>query len=185
MAWIDVIDEDEADGNLAELYESIRTSRGKVANIMKAHSLHPKAMEAHLQLYRALMFERMGLSREQRELIATVVSAANGCAYCTRHHGEALNAYWKDDDRLEQLIDDHRSVALPDADRALLDYTLKLTQQPDEMTDADVDRLRRAGFTDAAVLNAALVTGYFNFVNRVALGLGVEWSEAEARGYRY
>lgn len=185
MAWIDVVDEDDAEGELAELYEQIRSSRGKVANIMKIHSLHPEAMEKHLAFYLTIMFKRAGLSREQRELVATAVSSLNSCEYCTRHHGEALHAYWKDEERLEQLIADHRSIELSEADRALVDYAVKLTEHPDDMAEADVQRLRDVGFTDEAILNLALVTGYFNFVNRVAVGLGVEVNADEASGYQY
>lgn len=185
MAWIDVVDEENAEGKLAELYEQIRSSRGKVANIMKIHSLHPEAMETHLEFYLTIMFKRAGLSREQRELVATAVSSINNCEYCTQHHGEALHAYWKDEERLEQLIEDHRSIVLSEADRALVDYAIKLTEHPNDMAEADVQRLRDVGFTDEAILNLALVTGYFNFVNRVAVGLGVQTDEDEVRGYRY
>ena len=185
MAWIDVIDEDSADGELADLYEQIRSSRGKVANIMKVHSLHPEAMEKHLEFYLTIMFKRAGLSREQRELVATVVSSINDCDYCSQHHGEALHAYWKDEERLQQLIVDHRSIQLSEADRALVDYAVKLTERPDDMTEDDVQGLRDVGFSDEAILNLGLVTGYFNFVNRVAVGLGVEVNPDEVRGYQY
>lgn len=185
MAWIDVIDEADAEGELADLYEQIRSSRGKVANIMKVHSLHPEAMEKHLAFYLTIMFKRARLTREQRELVATVVSSINQCEYCTQHHGEALHAYWKDHERLEQLIEDHRSIELSEADRALLNYAVKLTERPTEMSEADVQSLRDAGFRDEAILNVALVTGYFNFVNRVAVGLGVEVNPDEVRGYQY
>jgi len=185
MAWIDVVDEENAEGELADLYEQIRSSRGKVANIMKIHSLHPEAMETHLEFYLTIMFKRAGLSREQRELVATTVSSINNCEYCTQHHGEALHAYWKDEERLEQLIEDHRSIELSEADRALVDYAIKLTERPNDMAEADVQRLREVGFTDEAILNLALVTGYFNFVNRVAVGLGVQMNEDEVRGYQY
>ncbi|MDQ3522084.1 MAG: carboxymuconolactone decarboxylase family protein, partial [Gemmatimonadota bacterium] len=63
-------------------------------------SLHPAAMQAHMDLYMAVMFQRSGISREERELIAVVVSAANRCAYCVSHHAAALNAYWKDQERV-------------------------------------------------------------------------------------
>lgn len=45
------------------------------------------------------VFGRSGLKRAERELIAVVVSATNGCAYCVQHHAEALNSYWKDSER--------------------------------------------------------------------------------------
>lgn len=82
MAWIKVTEVSEAEGKLKKLYSEIsaRTS-GKVANILKVHSLHPDAMEAHLNLYKTIMFGESGLTRTQREMIAVVVSSANECEY--------------------------------------------------------------------------------------------------------
>jgi uncharacterized peroxidase-related enzyme len=63
---------------------------------------------------------------------------------------------------------------LSPADRAMLDYALKLTHTPAAMSEADVDQLRRAGFDDRAVHDICAITAYFAFVNRIADGLGVE-----------
>jgi len=185
MAWIRVIDEAEAQGRLKECYEEIKKARGKVANIMKVHSLNPDAMLAHLNLYKVLMFGASGLSRRQRELLATVVSALNGCAYCMRHHAEALRAYVKDEDFVAQVQQDYTQAPLDAQDRAMLDYARQLTQAPANLTRNDVAKLQHAGFSDDEILSINLITSYFSFVNRVALGLGVEFSEDEARGYRY
>lgn len=82
MPWIKQIDESQATGKLAELYQQLGGGQHKqVANILKVHSLHPEALEAHLQLYRTIMFGESGLSRAQREMIAVVVSATNACHY--------------------------------------------------------------------------------------------------------
>jgi len=185
MVWIRVIEEDEAEGRLKEYYEEIKRARGKVANIMKIHSLHPEAMVKHLELYLAIMFRPGGLKREQREMIATVVSALNKCGYCTYHHAEALNFYWKDRERLQRLIEDYTQLDLAPPERTMLDYARKLTQDPASVTEADVQRLRDTGFSDEEILNINLVVSYFNFVNRVALGLGVEFSDQEMKGYKY
>lgn len=56
----------------------------------------------------------------------------------------------------------------------MLDYALRLTRTPGAITAADVARLRQAGFEDRAVLDIAQVTAYYNYVNRLADGLGVE-----------
>lgn len=185
MAWIRVIDEPEAQSKLKECYEEIKKARGKVANIMKVHSLQPEAMLAHLNLYKTIMFEPSGLSRRQRELLATVVSALNHCAYCVRHHAEALHAYVKDENFVVQVQRDYTQAPLDTKDRAMLDYAHRLTRSPAQVTSQDVEQLRGAGFSDAEILSINLIVSYFNFVNRVALGLGVEFSEDEARGYRY
>ena len=185
MAWIDVVEKDAADGRLAELYRTIARSRGKVSNIMRIHSLSPETMQAHMDLYLAVMFGKAGLSRVQRELVALVVSAANRCDYCVRHHGEALNFYWKDRERVRAAAVDFRGVELSGRERALAEFAEKLTTRPGDMTESDVSVLRAAGLDDREILSVNLIVAYFNFVNRVASGLGVDLSEDEAEGYVY
>ncbi len=63
----------------------------------------------------------------------------------------------------------------------MLDYAVKLTLEPWAMAESDVEILRDAGWSDAAILDINQVTGYYAFVNRLADGLGVEledfWDE--------
>jgi alkylhydroperoxidase family enzyme len=56
----------------------------------------------------------------------------------------------------------------------MLDYAIKLSRTPSAVTSDDVERLRGAGFEDAAILDICQVTSYYNYVNRLADGLGVE-----------
>ncbi|MCA1593731.1 MAG: carboxymuconolactone decarboxylase family protein [Acidobacteria bacterium] len=81
MTWIRVIEEEEAGRDLSEVYREAGASRGSVANILKAHSLNPLVMRAHLALYRELMFGRSELTRAEREVIAVAVSVVNHCHY--------------------------------------------------------------------------------------------------------
>lgn len=186
MDWIDIIEPEDATGDLKKLYDAIAEKRGKVANVLKAHSLNPAALKEHLDLYDAVLFGSSPLSRSDREAIAVVVSAANECDYCVRHHAEALQAYWRDEARARQLADDY--TALDDLDdqlRTACDVARKLTVSPGAMREADVHTLRDAGWSDRAVLDVVLVTSYFNFVNRITNALGVAITEGEATGYTY
>ena len=81
MAWIEMIPEEEATGRLQELYAQYTEPWGGVDNIMKIHSLNPKSMKTHFDLYAHLMRGRSDLTRAQREMIAIVVSAVNRCHY--------------------------------------------------------------------------------------------------------
>ena len=65
----------------------------------------------------------------------------------------------------------------------MLRHAAMLTSCPDKAAEDDIERLRAAGFSDEDVLDITLVTAYFNFVNRIALGLGVTFDEDEIRGY--
>jgi len=185
MPWIGVVEEKDSTGKLKEIYEKIIKKRGKLSNIMKIHSLNPIAMDKHMNLYLTLMFGSSNLSREEREIIAVVVSSANKCEYCIKHHAEALNHYWKNEEKLQKLIDDYQSMGLSDRILKMLDYVFKLTKNPCEIEKKDVDTLKAIGFLDEDILDINLITSYFNFVNRIAVGLGVEFSNAEVGGYKY
>lgn len=81
MAWIRIIQEDEATGKLKELYDKYAEPSGEVDNILKIHSLNVKSLRTHYDLYAHLMRGRSDLSRVQREMIAVVTSAINRCHY--------------------------------------------------------------------------------------------------------
>jgi uncharacterized peroxidase-related enzyme len=77
------------------------------------------------------------------------------------------------DERASGLAADPDGAPLPPADRALVDYALKLTRTPAAMSRDDVEALRGHGFDDRAILQATLIAAFFNYVNRVADALGV------------
>lgn len=80
-AWIETIDPSDAEGALADVYARMGGRSGGVAHILRSQSLHPEGLRDHYALYRTLMFGGGALSRAERESIAVVVSAANGCRY--------------------------------------------------------------------------------------------------------
>jgi uncharacterized peroxidase-related enzyme len=186
MAWINEIDEDDAADELKEIYDDIIQKRGKLSNIMRVHSLNPQSMKYHMDLYIHLMFGSSPLSRADRELIAVQVSILNNCSYCIKHHAEALQRYWKNQRKFTALINnDFGSIEFEAREKILLEYVKKLTSSPSRILQDDVYILRDTGFSDRAILDIGLIVGYFNFVNRVVLGLGVEESPDEISGYKY
>ena len=184
MSWIDEVEVGEAEGRLAEIYEALVQKRGKVSNILKVHSLNPEAMGNHLDLYMTLMFASSGLTRAEREAIAVVVSANNDCAYCVHHHAEALKRYIKDDETLHMLMTADGLETLQPRLSNIVRHAEKLTSAPEAMTESDLGELRAVGLSDEDILDLTLITAYFNFVNRIALGLGVGFTPDEVGGYR-
>ncbi|MBI4410238.1 MAG: carboxymuconolactone decarboxylase family protein [Gemmatimonadetes bacterium] len=81
MAWIRTISARDAGVQLAEVYAAIQSVAGGVANIVQVQSLNPRALRDHYALYRTVMYGESPLSRVEREAIAVVVSAENGCHY--------------------------------------------------------------------------------------------------------
>lgn len=82
MTWIRTIPDDKAEGELGALYSRVVDPKsGKVDHILAAHSLHPRGLAAHFELYSAVMSGTRGLRKVDRELIALVVSSLNECHY--------------------------------------------------------------------------------------------------------
>jgi uncharacterized peroxidase-related enzyme len=184
MSWIEEIEVSEAEGRLAEVYAELLDKRGKVSNILQVHSLNPNVMASHLDLYMSIMFGSSGLSRAEREAIAIVVSATNECEYCVKHHTEALRRHIKDEDILQTLgAADGLEVLEPRLGNIVI-HAEKLTSAPAAMTESDLDPLRAERLTDRDILDISLLVAYFNFVNRIALGLGVSFTDEEQTGYR-
>lgn len=185
MSYIDVIQPEQAKGELKEIYDDLIAKRGKLAEVHKIQSLNPESIVRHMDLYMALLFGKSPLDRYQREMIAVVVSAANKCEYCQLHHGEALNHYWKDEQKVEALRKDYTSIDLKKEDIVLCNLAWNLTEKPSDIGKEDIELLKKEGLMDRAILDATLVISYFNFVNRIVMGLGVELDEEEVKGYKY
>ena len=81
MAWIKIVKENDATGELKETYRKLTAPWGGVDNILKIHSLNPPSLDAHYLLYRTLMRGSKDLPKSKREMIAVIVSALNRCVY--------------------------------------------------------------------------------------------------------
>jgi uncharacterized peroxidase-related enzyme len=90
------------------------------------------------------------------------------------HHGAALHLLTKDSELVRQLKTSYQEADIDQKTRAILDYAVKLTKSPIQVRDEDVDKLRSLGCTDQEILDVCQITSYFNFVNRMAEGLGVQ-----------
>lgn len=184
MANIKVIDYEQSDGKLREVYDGLLKSRGKLADIHKIQSLLPDTISHHMNLYLDIMFQQKSLPRELKEMIAVVVSKANCCEYCICHHAEALNYFWKDKDKIKKFIESRESVVDDDKIRLLLKFAENLTLEPKD-DPIMIENLKRMAWKDEEILLATLVISYFNFVNRIVLSMGLETKQQEFSGYNY
>jgi alkylhydroperoxidase family enzyme len=81
VAHLDLIDPDDATGPLSDEYDAAIQRAGRVYNIVRSMSLRPAVLKRSMEMYKALMFGPSRLTRQERELLATVVSATNECHY--------------------------------------------------------------------------------------------------------
>lgn len=89
-------------------------------------------------------------------------------------HGEALRAESNDDPLVEGIKQDYTKLDLPPAERAMLDYSVKLTAAPSTVNETDVERLRAHGFDDRDILDIVYVICLYNFNDRMADATGIK-----------
>ena len=186
MAYITTIEHFEATGRLKEIYDDLILKRGQLAEVHKIQSLRPESIVKHIDLYMEIMFSKSELSRAEREMMAVVTSVANNCHYCQIHHSEALNSYWRDEEKLIRLRSNYFDANLSEKELLLCQFAEKLTLNPVDFKEPEyLIKLKEFGLSDAALLDATLVIAYFNFVNRIVLGLGVSLENNAGKGYKY
>jgi RNA polymerase sigma-70 factor, ECF subfamily len=147
---------------------------GFIPNIFRAQTLRPDVLEAEAEAVGKVLLTEDVLTRVQKESILLVVSAANLNSYCVAVHCDMLRGLGISSEESDQIAVDHNQSNLTQADRALLDFTLKLGVRPLEFCRDDVDRLRGHGFTEEQVLESVVMTALTNFLNTLQMGLGIE-----------
>ena len=158
----------DLDPDMAKYFAVCQEKLGFVPNVLSAYSFDQAKLRAFVGLYNDLMLAASGLSKLEREMIAVVVSSANHCYYCLTAHGAAVRQLSGDPELGEMLVMNWRTAPLPDRQRALLAFAHKLTVTPAEVGDGDRALLRAAGWSERDVWDAASVTGFFNYTNRLA-----------------
>ena len=172
LTWLHVPPEEDVPDEVKELWERPLERLGFVPNVLRVFALRPDHLLRWWDYYDELLRGDSGLTKPQREMIAVVVSAANRCHYCVVSHSAALRKLTEDPVLPDQLATNYRYAEIEPAERAMLDFAVKLTAASSECTEEDVQRLRDAGWSDEDVFDIAQVAAMFNFTNRLASGLG-------------
>src|SRR5665647_1562060 len=96
-----------------------------------------------MAMYNEIMLSPSGLSKLEREMVAVVVSSANRCYYCLVAHGAAVRQLSGDPELGEMMAFNYRVAQLDARQRAMLDFTWKLTTTPHLVDDTDRAALAR------------------------------------------
>lgn len=160
--------------SLQHYFAKCQEKLGMVPNVLVAYSHNPAQLDAFSSFYNELMFGESDISPLEKEMIAVVVSAQNRCYYCLVAHGAAVRKMSGDPVLGELLVMNYRTAQLSVRHRVMLDFAVKLTEQPSQIEEADRQRLREAGFSDQAVWDIANISGFYNMTNRVASAVDMQ-----------
>jgi uncharacterized peroxidase-related enzyme len=172
IAWLRVPAEEEVPGEVKALWAKPLERLGFVPNVLRIFALRPRHLTAWWAYYDELLRGDSGLTKAQREMIAVVVSVQNRCHYCIVSHSAALRKLTGDPALVDRLATGYKYAALDPRERAMLDFAVKLTKASHESSEADVEALRAAGWSDEEIMDIAQVAAMFNFTNRLASTLG-------------
>jgi RNA polymerase sigma-70 factor (ECF subfamily) len=143
-------------------------------NFFRSQTLRPDLLKAELEAVNSILFPEDALSRVQKECILLAVSATNLNSYCVAVHCNLLRGLGISPEESDQIAVDHHESALSHADKALLDFAVKLGAHLTDFSDEDVVGLRALGFTEEQILECVVVTALNNFANTLQMGLGIE-----------
>lgn len=178
--WIETIPPSDATGTLKEAYDWQAARLGEPTEFTQLGSLYPDLVLERLRLYKVVEHAPSTLTPEERYLAALVTSNINGTVHCAS--GLVV--------RLDDLGTEARIVAAAGAPgeppseatviaganprlEAILAYAITLTRAPGSIAEADVERLRSEGLEDIDILDLNNLVAYYNYINRVANGLGL------------
>ncbi len=113
-----------------------------------------------------------GMPRADRELAATATSRVNGCVYCASVHARLFSNLSKKRPLMQRLLDNGVETNLPDRERAVVDLSVKLTVDPEDVSGDDFNALRSEGFGDLDILDVIQSAAIFGNANRLMLSLG-------------
>ncbi len=147
---------------------------GLIPNVLQAYAFDIEKLNAFTAMYNDLMIGPSGLSKLEREMIAVVVSSENRCWYCQVAHGAAVRALSGKPELGEAMVMNYRYADLEPRQRAMLDFTVKVTKSSAEVGEADRQVLRDHGFSDRDIFDIASVAGFYAMSNRVASATGMQ-----------
>ena len=141
---------------------------GFVPNVLTSYAHDDAKLTAFAAFYNDLMLAPSGLSKLEREMIAVAVSSVNRCYYCLTAHGAAVRQLSGDPVLGELMVMNYRAAELSVRHRAMLDFSVKLTETPHLIGEDDREVLRKAGFGERDIWDIGAVASFYNMSNRMA-----------------
>lgn len=177
MSWIKIIGYEDADTSLKRIYDRIKGPSGTIDNVLLIHGLRPHSLTGHMTLYKSVLHNANNtLPKWYLESIGVYVSYLNRCEYCVAHHLEGLKRLL-DEEKATRFFDAVKRNALQEYFDGKyfkgMQYAGLLTLNLEKVTKSTVEQLKALGFSDGEILEINQVAGYFNYVNRTVIGLGV------------
>ncbi len=170
-AWLDVVKLNKATPEqIAILEESHPKAKESDYYLFLAHQ--PEILRQRSAAFNAIMYAPGGMPRAERELSTAVVSRINGCVYCASVHAQRFEQLAKRNDTIKQVFEDPHTAGTTDREKAIVQFSIELTERPDAVSASSIQTLKDAGLTEAEILDLIHSVAIFAWANRLMLNLG-------------
>jgi len=170
-AWLDVVDVAQATPEQVAVLEESHP-KAKVSDYYLFLVHQPDILRQRSTAFNAIMYAPGGLARAERELGATVVSRINGCVYCASVHAQRFEQLAKRNDVIAQVFEDPHTAGTTARERAIVDFSIQITQAPATVNAASIQALQTAGLNPTEILDLVHSDAIFAWANRLMLNLG-------------
>lgn len=150
----------------------VTPSNTKVSDYVLTLAHDVESLSVRSPLFNAIMYDRGGMSRAERELGALGASMVNRCIFCAAVHADRHAQLEKDTRVTDELFAKGENADLSPRDRAIFDFARKSAEAPPAAGPDDMDALRKAGLIDAEILDLILSSALFGWANRLMHVLG-------------
>jgi uncharacterized peroxidase-related enzyme len=150
----------------------VTPSNTKVSEYVLVLANDVETLKVRTPLFNAIMYNKGGLSRAEREVGATAASVVNRCIYCAAVHSSRYNQLTKDETVMAKIFADGADARLDPRLSAILTFATKLSQTPSQATAQDMAALAEAGLDQAEILDLILSASLFGWANRLMHTLG-------------
>jgi uncharacterized peroxidase-related enzyme len=166
---------DDVPQDVREAILEVQDKAGFVPNVYLMLARRPAEFRAFFAYHDAVMGDRDGstLTKADREMVVTSISAANRCTYCVVAHGALLRIYAKQPLLADQVATNHLTADITARQRAMLDFAHRVNARSHEVGDADFAALAEHGFDAEDAWDIAAITALFGLSNRVASVTGL------------
>lgn len=150
----------------------VTPSNTKVSDYVLVLAHDAETLKIRSPLFNAIMYDKGGLSRAEREVGALAASIVNRCIYCAAVHASRHAQLTKDDTLTDRLFSGGESVELEPRDQAIFEFALALAKTPSQARPEHMQALREAGLSELEILDLVLSSSLFGWANRLMHVLG-------------
>ena len=169
MTFIQTIPQDQATGEILDLYRREQGGLDYLPNYAGVFCHRPQVMQAWADLQRAL---RQHLDARSFGLVTLASALALGSSYCSLAHAKKLIQKFYTEREMIAIVADESDSPLSYADRAMMSFAAKVVGDAPAVTQADINRLREAGFSDAGIFDIVAAAAGRCFFARIPDALG-------------